>query len=164
MSFNSFSFLTSVPFPLFSAHLLIILSVNDLSTLDTQLHLSYSDFLFLLRQFAVIIALSLFLSDRALLWVTPCYHDDSRDPGGCPVQCGPAGGAAPPRPAAMHRAPSLLHHVPGTRSVTTAQHRPRLFTHFPCTPFTPSSRSFRRLILTPTLKTGMPLWPASPAI
>lgn len=71
--------------------------------------------------------------------MTPCYHDDSRDPGGCPVQCGPAGGATPPRPAAMHRAPSLLYHVPGTRSVTTAQHHPRLFTHFPCTPFTPSS-------------------------
>lgn len=47
--------------------------------------------------------------------MTPCYHDDPRDPGGCSVQRGPAGGAAPPGPAAMHRTPSILHHVPGTR-------------------------------------------------
>lgn len=53
--------------------------------------------------------------DWGVVWVTPCYHDDPRDPGGCSVQRGPAGGAAPPGPAAMHRTPSLLHHVPGTR-------------------------------------------------
>ncbi|RLW02981.1 hypothetical protein DV515_00006821, partial [Chloebia gouldiae] len=42
-----------------------------------------------------------------------CSHDDSRHPRGCLVQRGLAGGAAPARPAAMHRASSLLHHVPG---------------------------------------------------
>lgn len=41
-------------------------------------------------------------------------HDDSRHARGCLVQRGLAGGAAPARPAAMHRASSLLHHVPGT--------------------------------------------------
>lgn len=44
------------------------------------------------------------------------HHDDPRHAGGCPVQCGPVGGAATARPAAMHRAASLLHHVPGTHS------------------------------------------------
>lgn len=43
-----------------------------------------------------------------------CSHDDSRHARGCLVQRGPAGGAAPARPAAMHRTSSLLHHVPGT--------------------------------------------------
>lgn len=41
-------------------------------------------------------------------------HDDPRHARGCSVQRGLAGGAAPARPAAMHRASSLLHHVPGT--------------------------------------------------
>lgn len=37
-------------------------------------------------------------------------HSDFR---GCSLQCGPAGGAASPGPAAMHRAPPLLSHVSG---------------------------------------------------
>lgn len=40
-------------------------------------------------------------------------HDHPRHFGRCPVQRGPAGGTAPPRSAAMHRAPAILHHVPG---------------------------------------------------
>lgn len=55
-----------------------------------------------------------FFPEWGFVRVTPCCHDDPRDPGGCPVQRGPAGGVAPSRPAAMHRAPSFLHHVPGT--------------------------------------------------
>lgn len=37
-------------------------------------------------------------------------HSDFR---GCPLKCGPAGGAAAPGPAAVHRAPPLLSHVSG---------------------------------------------------
>lgn len=52
-----------------------------------------------------------------LVWkLNNWHHDDPRHTGGCPVQCGPAGGAAAARPAAMHRATSLLHYVPGTHS------------------------------------------------
>lgn len=71
--------------------------------------------------------------------MTPCYHDDPRDPGGCPVQCGPAGGAAPSGPAAMHRAPSLLHHVPGAHSHTLSPSSSVVFRRCQCAPFTPFS-------------------------
>lgn len=107
-----------------------------------------------------ILALSLFLSESGFVWVTPCYHDNPRDPGGCPVQCGPAGGAAPPGPAAMHRAASLLYHVPGTLWHRHRPSSPSMFRHFHCAPYT---LVFCRQTSTPTLKTGMHLWPASPA-
>lgn len=48
-----------------------------------------------------------------------CHHDHPRDAGRCLVQRGPAGRAAPPRPAAMHRASAFLHHVPGNTLGTT---------------------------------------------
>ena len=48
-----------------------------------------------------------------------CSHDHPRHPGRCPVQRGPAGRAAPPWPAAMHRAPAFLHNVPGKSSQST---------------------------------------------
>lgn len=41
------------------------------------------------------------------------YHGVHSDFGGCSLQCGPAGGAAAPRSAAMHWAPPLLSHVSG---------------------------------------------------
>lgn len=40
-------------------------------------------------------------------------HGVHGDFGGCSLQRGPAGGAAAPRPAAMHRAPPVLGHVSG---------------------------------------------------
>lgn len=113
------------------------------------------------------LSFSLFLSDWGVVWVTPCcYHDDPRDPGGCPVQCGPAGGAAPPGPAAMHWTPPLLYYVPGTHSHTLSP--PPTITQS-CSaifniPLSRFSLSFCRQILTPTLKTGMHLWLASPVI
>lgn len=44
-------------------------------------------------------------------------HDVDGDPGRCSVQCGPAGGAAPPRPAALHRASPCFRHVSGQWSL-----------------------------------------------
>ncbi len=84
-------------------------------------------------------------------------HSDFR---GCPLQCGPAGGAAPPGPAAVHRAPSLLHHVPGTHSRAPSPPPtivPGLFADVFNVPLSLLSPSVCRLILTPTLKTGMRL-------
>lgn len=60
------------------------------------------------------------LSRTALCELAPLYLQHNGvcgDLGRCPVQCGPAGRAAPARPAAMHRAAAILSHVPGTSSV-----------------------------------------------
>lgn len=71
-----------------------------------------------------------FSAEWGFVRVTLCCHDDPRDPGGCPVQRGPAGGVASPRPAAMYRAPSFLHHVPGTASPPALIAHSRSFWYF----------------------------------
>lgn len=61
------------------------------------------------------------ISGWTAFWVIERSHDNPRDSGGCAVQRGPVGGVAAPRPAAMHRATTVLHYVPGTRALCRRQ-------------------------------------------
>lgn len=125
------------------------------------LQLSRRSFLFpLLRLSHALPSLEIISSVCGFVWVTPRYDDDPRDPGRCPVQRGPAGGAAAPGPAAMHRAAALLHHVPGWCCHFISKCRLQPSQH--CSALT-LPRLLRRPTLTQTSKTETHLWPESPA-